>query len=85
MKTQNVLPTVEDVLKQYIRKNCLFEDEILGHHKIYDDLNLDSLDFLEIDLHFEEVFGTYADNEIDRQIETFEELVLAIKEKHDIK
>jgi acyl carrier protein len=84
MKNQSILPSVEAVLKQYIQENCLFEGEILPHHKIYDDLNLDSLDFLEIELYFEEIFGICADNDIDRQIETFEELVAAIKEKHDI-
>lgn len=80
------MPMVEDIILDYIRRSTGNHDTtILPDHRLYEDLNLDSLDSVELALHFEEALDQVVDDvEIYQEAKTVGDLCRLIKERYGL-
>ena len=77
--------TVHDAVMSYINNNVSPSCDVTLDTKIYDDLNLDSLDVIEMGMVLEETLGiTIDDGNLIKNAKTIGELVDMIKEKYGI-
>jgi len=79
------MPTVEEALVGYLKSSVSADIEIRQDLRLIEDLNLDSLDVVELTMHLEDAIGITVDDDADiRSSETVGDLVKRIRETYGV-